>query len=106
LDFNLLQPFTNDFSCADIHKIIALDLLHQLIKGTNTSLLHMAKHAPTRSLMTSIKGKFPLDFSFFILIICNNTELQLLHHSLTYNDFLKAEDSINGPGMIQSSYEG
>jgi len=27
-------PFTNDFPRADIHKIIAPDLLHQLIKGT------------------------------------------------------------------------
>ena len=38
--FNLLsakceydQPFTNDFPRADIHKQIAPDLLHQLIKG-------------------------------------------------------------------------
>ena len=28
------QPFTNDFPHADIHKLIAPDLLHQLIKGT------------------------------------------------------------------------
>ena len=28
------QPFTNDFPCADIHQLIAPDLLHQLIKGT------------------------------------------------------------------------
>jgi Plavaka transposase len=28
------QPFTNDFPCADIHELIAPDLLHQLIKGT------------------------------------------------------------------------
>ena len=27
------QPFTNDFPWADIHKLIAPDLLHQLIKG-------------------------------------------------------------------------
>src|SRR5882762_4591148 len=28
------QPFTNDFPRADIHELIAPDLLHQLIKGT------------------------------------------------------------------------
>lgn len=27
------QPFTNDFPRADIHELIAPDLLHQLIKG-------------------------------------------------------------------------
>ncbi|KAI6118439.1 hypothetical protein F5141DRAFT_990186, partial [Pisolithus sp. B1] len=26
-------PFTNDFPCADIHAILSLDILHQLIKG-------------------------------------------------------------------------
>ncbi|KAG1830978.1 hypothetical protein DFJ58DRAFT_719599 [Suillus subalutaceus] len=31
---NDLVPFTNDFPRADIHELIALDLLHQLIKGT------------------------------------------------------------------------
>ncbi len=29
-----LKPFTNDFPRADIHELIAPDLLHQLIKGT------------------------------------------------------------------------
>lgn len=33
-DYDALQPFTNDFPRADIHQLIALDLLHQLIKGT------------------------------------------------------------------------
>ncbi|KAG1733929.1 uncharacterized protein EDB91DRAFT_1238521 [Suillus paluster] len=28
-----LVPFTNDFPCADIHKILTPDLLHQIIKG-------------------------------------------------------------------------
>ena len=28
------QPFTNDFPRADIHELIAPDLLHQVIKGT------------------------------------------------------------------------
>jgi hypothetical protein len=28
------QPFTNEFPCADIHELIAPDLLHQIIKGT------------------------------------------------------------------------
>jgi hypothetical protein len=27
------QPFTNDFPRADIHEIMAPDLLHQVIKG-------------------------------------------------------------------------
>jgi hypothetical protein len=31
---NHSQPFTNDFPRADIHELIAPDLLHQLIKGT------------------------------------------------------------------------
>lgn len=30
---NTIQPFTNDFPWADIHELIAPDLLHQLIKG-------------------------------------------------------------------------
>ena len=30
----LEQPFTNNFECADIHELIAPDLLHQIIKGT------------------------------------------------------------------------
>ena len=29
-----MQPFTNDFPRADIHELIAPDILHQLIKGT------------------------------------------------------------------------
>ncbi|KIJ19523.1 hypothetical protein PAXINDRAFT_8012 [Paxillus involutus ATCC 200175] len=29
-----LVPFTNDFPCADIHQLIAPDILHQIIKGT------------------------------------------------------------------------
>ncbi|KIJ10952.1 hypothetical protein PAXINDRAFT_16109 [Paxillus involutus ATCC 200175] len=29
-----LVPFTNDFPRADIHQLIALDILHQIIKGT------------------------------------------------------------------------
>jgi Plavaka transposase len=33
-DCDALQPFTNDFPRADIHQLIAPDLLHQLIKGT------------------------------------------------------------------------
>ena len=33
-DCDALQPFTNDFPRADIHELIAPDLLHQLIKGT------------------------------------------------------------------------
>ncbi len=28
------QPFTNEFPCADIHELIAPDLLHQIVKGT------------------------------------------------------------------------
>jgi hypothetical protein len=28
------QPFTNDFPQADIHELLAPDLLHQVIKGT------------------------------------------------------------------------
>ena len=28
------QPFTNEFPRADVHEIIAPDLLHQIIKGT------------------------------------------------------------------------
>jgi hypothetical protein len=28
------KPFTNDFERADIHELLAPDLLHQLIKGT------------------------------------------------------------------------
>ena len=30
----IVQPFTNDFPRADIHELIAPDILHQLIKGT------------------------------------------------------------------------
>jgi hypothetical protein len=30
----ILKPFTNDFERADIHELLAPDLLHQLIKGT------------------------------------------------------------------------
>ena len=28
-----LQPFTNEFPDADIHELIAPDLLHQVVKG-------------------------------------------------------------------------
>jgi len=28
------QPFTYGFPCADIHELIAPDILHQVIKGT------------------------------------------------------------------------
>ena len=31
---HLFQPFTTHFPRADIHELIAPDLLHQLIKGT------------------------------------------------------------------------
>lgn len=30
----LLKPFTDDFPRADIHELIAPDILHQLVKGT------------------------------------------------------------------------
>ena len=29
-----MQPFTASFLCADIHELMAPDLLHQIIKGT------------------------------------------------------------------------
>jgi len=29
-----LQPFTHGFPCANIHELLSLDLLHQVIKGT------------------------------------------------------------------------
>jgi TorA maturation chaperone TorD len=29
-----LQPFTAEFPRADIHELISMDLLHQIIKGT------------------------------------------------------------------------
>jgi hypothetical protein len=29
----LFQPFTHNFPCANIHKLLAPDLLHQVIKG-------------------------------------------------------------------------
>jgi hypothetical protein len=28
-----MQPFTNNFPCADIHELLTPDILHQLIKG-------------------------------------------------------------------------
>jgi hypothetical protein len=31
---SLLKPFTNDFPHADIHELIAPDILHQVIKGS------------------------------------------------------------------------
>ncbi|KIO07297.1 hypothetical protein M404DRAFT_76045, partial [Pisolithus tinctorius Marx 270] len=33
IDGNVV-PFTDDFPCTDIHQLLALDLLHQLVKGT------------------------------------------------------------------------
>lgn len=30
----IIEPFTNDFPRADIHQLLAPDLLHQVIKGT------------------------------------------------------------------------
>ncbi|KAG1802393.1 hypothetical protein EV424DRAFT_1545206 [Suillus variegatus] len=30
----VLVPFTNDFPCADIHELLAPDLLHQIILGS------------------------------------------------------------------------
>ena len=32
--FTIYQPFTAAFPRADIHQLIALDILHQIIKGT------------------------------------------------------------------------
>ena len=34
LNNDVLQPFTHDFPCANIHKLISSDILHQLIRGT------------------------------------------------------------------------
>jgi hypothetical protein len=34
IDKDRPQPFTNDFPRADIHELIAPDILHQLVKGT------------------------------------------------------------------------
>jgi hypothetical protein len=31
---SIIQPFTNDFQRADIHELLAPDLLHQVIQGT------------------------------------------------------------------------
>ena len=30
----MVQPFTAESPCADIHELLCLDLLHQVIKGT------------------------------------------------------------------------
>ena len=52
-ELTLLQPFTNDFPRADIHELIAPDLLHQLIKGTFKD--HLV--AWVQSYLTNTHGK-------------------------------------------------
>ncbi|KAG1724210.1 uncharacterized protein EDB91DRAFT_1255351 [Suillus paluster] len=51
---NDLVPFTNDFPRADIHELIALNLLHQLIKGTFKD--HLVEF-----IYPAIEGHVPVD---------------------------------------------
>ncbi|KAH9005697.1 hypothetical protein EDB84DRAFT_1591342 [Lactarius hengduanensis] len=63
-----VEPFTNDFPCADIYELLSPDLLHQIIKGTfKDHLVHWVstyvrrKHcgAPGKAISDDIDQRFP-----------------------------------------------
>jgi len=107
----IYQPFTNDFERADIHELLAPDLLHQVIKGTFKDHLVAwvhnylyATHSKSRAdeilddidqryVMHQIKPKEKLNVGF--------EELQLLHHSQVFVAFQKGAVSSNGQETTQ-----
>jgi Plavaka transposase len=52
--FNI-QPFTNDFQRADIHELLAPDLLHQVIQGTFKD--HIVKWVQDYLYITNDRGR-------------------------------------------------
>jgi hypothetical protein len=103
------QPFTNDFPRADIHELIAPDLLHQVIKGTFKDHLVawveeylIQTHGPARAneILDDIDHR-SVDHSFtvFRLTHYTNSVLRLLLHFLVYGDSHRVEVSNNGLGM-------
>jgi hypothetical protein len=51
----LVQPFTNDFQRADIHELLAPDLLHQVIQGTFKD--HIVKWIQDYLYITNERGR-------------------------------------------------
>jgi hypothetical protein len=106
----LQQPFTEDFPRADIHELIAPDILHQLVKGV------FKDHLVTwiQSYITSTNGEKEASKIFddidrryvvlqFYLPECPDLALGLpsLRLFRGYVVSLKGETSNSGPAMIQ-----
>ncbi|KAH9993136.1 hypothetical protein BJV74DRAFT_877811 [Russula compacta] len=61
-DIILHFPFTQDFPQADIHKLLSVDLLHQVIKGTFKD--HLVMWALMKVYLAAITGHVPSEMAF------------------------------------------
>ena len=73
------QPFSNDFPHADIHELIAPDLLHQVIKGAfkdylvtwvELVLLAMYTQKEAKKILDDIDHRYGRRCAMVLLLIC------------------------------------
>ncbi|KAI6099540.1 hypothetical protein EDD16DRAFT_1526724 [Pisolithus croceorrhizus] len=84
-----ILPFTASFPHANIHELIAPDILHQIIKGTFKD--HLISWVETY-----LKEHYKNDFAAVLADIDHQLVLLLCHHSLASDIFHKAMDLNNG----------
>lgn len=108
-NYTFFQPFTNDFPHADIHELIAPDLLHQVIKGmfkdhlvmwVEEYLVAVHSRAGADTILDQIDQQCIFHTTIFCLFSWNTIELYLLHLLLAYDDSWRVECSNSGPAMI------
>ena len=108
-NYTFFQPFTNEFPRADIHELIAPDLLHQVIKGTfkdhlvmwvEEYLVAVHSQAGADTILDQIDQRCIFHTTIFCLFSWNTIELHLLHLLLAYNNSRRVEGSNSGPAMI------
>ena len=98
------QPFTKGFPCANIHKLLSPDILHQLIKGAFKDHLVMwieewivANHSEHKAneILDDIDWQY-VYWSPEITMLMITIELRVSPHLLDYAGSLRAEGLNNG----------